>query len=89
MDQNTIFKLETADTKRCETAGTTTWSAIFVQRNSNQINDTERRIIRMIEEEPEPSSWKCGCVTGYPDTMFTKNDQDLYAEYGLDRRFEI
>ena len=89
MDKNMIFKLETADTKRCGTVQVTTWSAIFVQRNSNQINDTERRVIRMIEEEPEPSSWKCGCVTGYPETMFTKNDQNLYAEYGLNRRFEI
>ena len=89
MDKDMIFKLETADTKRCGTVRVTTWSAIFVQRNSNQINDTERRVIRMIEEEPEPSSWTCGCVTGYPDTMFTQNDQELYAEYGLGRRFEI
>ena len=89
MDKGMIFKLETADTKRCGTVRVTTWSAIFVHRNSSQINDTERRVIQMIEEEPEPSSWTCGCVTGYPDTMFTKNDQNLYAEYGLNRRFEI
>ena len=89
MDKNMIFKLETADTKRCGTVRVTTWSAIFVQRNFNQLNDTEKRVIRMIEEAPEPSSWRCGCVTGYPDTMFTQNDQELYAEYGLDRRFEI
>ena len=89
MDKNMLFKLETADTKRCGTVRVTTWSAIFVQRNFNQLNDTEKRVIRMIEEDPEPSSWRCGCVTGYPDTMFTQNDQELYAEYGLDRRFEI
>ena len=87
MDKNMIFKLETANTKRCGTTGTTTWTAIFVQRNSNQINDTERRVIQMIEAEP--ACWRCGGVTGYPDTMFTQNDQELYAEYGLDRRFEI
>jgi len=87
MDKNMIFKLETADTKRCGTTGTTTWTAIFVQRNSNQINDTERRVIQMIEAEP--ACWRCGGVTGYADTMFTQNDQELYAEYGLDRRFEI
>ena len=87
MDKNMIFKLETADTKRCGTVRVTTWSAIFVQRNSNQINDTERRVIQMIEAEP--ACWRCGGVTGYPDTMFTQNDQELYAEYGLDRRFEI
>ena len=50
MDKDMIFKLETADTKRCGTVRVTTWSAIFVQRNSNQINDTERRVIRMIED---------------------------------------
>ena len=87
MDKNMIFKLETADTKRCGTVRVTTWSAIFVQRNSNQINDTERRVIQMIEAEP--ACWRCGGVTGYPDTMFTQNDQELYAGYGLDRRFEI
>ena len=87
MDKNRIFKLETADTKRCGTVRVTTWSAIFVQRNSNQINDTERRVIQMIEADP--TCWQCGCVTGYPETMFTKNDQNLYAEYGLNRRFEI
>ena len=48
MDKNMIFKLETADTKRCGTTGTTTWTAIFVQRNFNQLNDTEKRVIRML-----------------------------------------
>ena len=83
MDKDMIFKLETADKRCCETA----WSAIFVRRNSKKINETERRFIQMIEADP--ACWRCGCVTGYPDTMFTENDQDLYAEYGLDRRFEI
>ena len=89
MDKDMIFKLETADTRRCGTVRVTTWSAIFVQRNSNQINDTERRVIRMIEEEPEPSSWTCGCVTGYPDTMFTDDDRNLLFRYGIGHRFEI
>lgn len=89
MDKNMIFKLETADTKRCGTVRVTTWSAIFVQRNSNQLNDTEKRVIRMIEEEPEPSSWTCGCVTGYPDFMFTEDDRNLLSRYGIGHRFEI
>lgn len=89
MDKNMIFKLETADTKRCGTIRTTTWSAIFVHRNSSQINDTERRVIQIIEEEPEPSCWKCGCVTGYPDTMFTDDDRNLLSQHGFDHRFEI
>ena len=89
MDKNMIFKLETADTRCCGTIRTTIWSAIFVRQNSNQLNDTEKRVIRMIEEEPEPSSWTCGCVTGYPDTMFTADDRNLLAQYGFDHRFEI
>ena len=87
MDKNRIFKLETADTKRCGTVSKTTCSAIFVRRDSSQLNDTEQRVIQMIEADP--ACWRCGCVTGYPDTIFTQNDQELYAEYGLDRRFEI
>ena len=89
MDKDMIFKLETADTKRCGTGRTTTWSAIFVRRDSQKINDTERRVIQMIEEEPEPSCWKCGCVTGYPDTMFTDDDRNLLSQHGFDHRFEI
>ena len=88
MAKNMIFKLETADTKRCGTVRVTTWSAIFVQRNSNQLNDTEKRVIRMIEEGPEPSSWTCGCVTGYPDIMFTEDDRNLLSQHGFDHRFE-
>ena len=87
MDEEMIFKLETADTRRRGTVRRTTYSAIFVRRNSQKINDTEQRVIQMIETDP--ACWRCGCVTRYPDTMFTQNDQDLYAEYGLDRRFEI
>ena len=79
MDKDMIFKLETADTRRSGTFLRTTYSAIFVHRNSSQINDTERRVIQMIEEEPEPSCWKCGCVTGYPDTMFTDDDRNLLS----------
>ncbi len=87
MDKNTIFKLETADTKRCGTTGTTTWSAIFVRRDSQKINDTERRVIQMIEADP--ACWRCGCVTGYPDTMFTEDDRNLLFRYGIGHRFEI
>ena len=87
MDKDMIFKLETADTRRSGTVSRTTYSAIFVRRDSQKINGTERRVIQMIEADP--ACWRCGCETGYPDTMFTQNDQDLYAEYGLDRRFEI
>ena len=87
MDKNRIFKLETADTRRRGTARITIWSAIFVRRDSTRINDTERRVIQLIEEVS--ACWRCGCVTGYPDTMFSEKDQDLYAEYGLDCRFEI
>ena len=89
MDKNMIFKLETADTRRCGTASKMSWTAIFVQRNSNQINDTERRVIQMIEEDPEPSSWTCGCVTGYPDFMFTEDDRNLLFRHGIGHRFEI
>ena len=87
MDKNMIFKLETADTRRCGTASKMSWTAIFVQRNSNQINDTERRVIQMIEANP--ACWRCGCVTGYPDTMFTDDDRNLLFRYGIGHRFEI
>ena len=89
MDQKTIFKLETADRKRRGTLCITTCSAIFARRTSPQINDTERRVIRMIEEDESPSCWRCGCVTGCPDSMFSQSDRELLARYGLDRRFEI
>ena len=89
MDQKTIFKLETADRKRRGTLCITTCSAIFARRTSLQINDTERRVIRMIEDDESPSCWRCGCVTGYPYSMFTQVDQELLARYGLDHRFDI
>ena len=89
MDQKTIFKLETADRKRRGTSCRTSYSAIFARRTSLQINDTERRVIRMIEDDESPSCWRCGCVTGCPDSMFSQSDRELLARYGLDHRFDI
>jgi len=89
MDQEMTIKLETAERRRRGNSCCTSYTAIFARRNSLQINDTERRVIRMIEEDASPSCWRCGCVTGYPDSMFTQADQELLARYGLERRFEI
>ena len=89
MDHEMTIKLETAERRRRGTLCRTSYSAIFARRTSPQINDTERRVIRMIEEDESPSCWRCGCVTGCPDSMFTQVDQELLARYGLDHRFEI
>ena len=87
MDKDMIFKLETADTRRSGTVSRTTFSAIFVRRDSQKINDTERRVIQMIETDP--SCWRCGCVIGYPETMFSDDGRNLLSRYGFDHRFEI
>ena len=89
MDKETIFRLVTTDLRRCGTASRTTYSAMFAKRNSVKLNETEKAVVQMMEESEAPTCWKCGCVTGYPDTMFSGEDRDEFSEYGLDVRFDF
>ena len=89
MDNGTLFRLVTTDLRRCGTASMTTYSAMFAKRNSVKLNETEKAVVQMMEESEAPTCWKCGCVTGYPDALFTKEDWQEFSKHGLDTRFEI
>ena len=89
MDKETIYRLVTTDLLRCGTASMTTYSAMFAKRNSIKLNETEKAVMQMMEESETPTCWKCGCVTGYPDALFTKEDWQEFSKHGLDTRFEI
>ena len=89
MDKETIYRLVTTDLRRYETASMTTYSAMFAKRDSFRLNETEKGVVQMMEESEAPTCWKCGCVTGYPDAMFTGEDWQEFSEHGLDTRFEI
>ena len=89
MDKETIYRLVTTDLRRCGTASRTTYSAMFAKRNSVKLNETEKAVMQMMEESEAPTCWKCGCVTGYPDALFTKEDWQEFSKHGLDTRFEI
>ena len=89
MDKETIYRLVTTDLLRCGTASRTTYSAMFAKRDSVKLNETEKAVMQMMEESDTPTCWKCGCVTGYPDALFTKEDWQEFSKHGLDTRFEI
>ncbi len=89
MDKDTIYKLVTTDLRRYGTASRTTYSAMFAKRDSAVLNETEKSVMRMMDESETPTCWRCGCVTGYPDAMFDEEERQQFSEYGLDTRFEI
>ena len=89
MNMDTIYKLVTTDVRRCGTASRTKFSAVFAKRDSAKLNETEKNVMQMMAESETPTCWKCGCVTGYPETMFSGEDRDEFSEYGLDVRFDF
>ena len=89
MDKNTIYKLVTTDVRRCGTASRVCFSVIFAKRDSAELNETEKCVMRMMDESEAPTCWRCGCVTGYPYAMLDEEERQQFSEYGLDTRFEI
>lgn len=85
--EDQLVKLETMDTKRHGTLKQTAFSAVFVRLNASvNLNGTELRVLSMIRQDRD--YWKCGCVTGYPETFFSDFDYALLKQHGIGKRFE-
>lgn len=81
--------LITEDKKRNGTQAVFTGTAVFVRLNDNgqDLHETEKLVLEMIRLDYD--TWKCGCVTGIPKTVFTEWERGLFNRYGIYNRFEL
>ena len=83
--------LVTMDTKHNGTSSKTTYSGLFIQSSDpharKKLNETEKMVCEILEGE---DNWiRCGCVTGYVESIFSNEEQALLTEHGLNKRFEF
>lgn len=86
MEKKKLAILVTAASERKGTSFHMTYYGIFTD-SKRVLNETERSCFEMVRDRP--GCWKCGCVTGYPESDFTEKDWKYYKEYGKDHRFVI
>ncbi len=65
----------------------TSWSGIFADGNTQNLNETEKNVLVMISKYPD--CWNCGCVSGYPESKFSKSDRENLQHYGIGNRFSM
>lgn len=68
------------------TKKTTTYECIFAE-SPTSLNPTEKEVWDLIQDRPD--CYKMGCVTGYPESLFTDQDWKLLAKHGMNNRFVI
>ena len=82
----TIVLLITAEKWQSGTRSTTKYSGIFAAERE-ALNETERNVFEMVRERPD--CWSSGCVTGYPEQLFTEFEQETLRRHGLGKRFSM
>jgi len=82
----TIVLLITAEKWQSGTRSTTKYSGIFAAE-CEALNETERNVFEMVRECPD--CWSSGCVTGYPEQLFTELEQETLRRHGLGKRFPM
>ena len=51
------------------------------------LNETERNVFQMVRERPD--CWSSGCVTGYPEFLFTEEEREALRNQGIGKRFSM
>lgn len=88
MSQNfpQIVLLITTETRRNDTQTLLVHSGIFATDDS-VLNEIERNVFQMVRERPD--CWSSGCVTGYPESLFTEVEREALRHHGLGKRFSM
>ncbi len=85
-EDKTIVLLITAEKRQSGTRCTTEYSGIFATDDS-VLYETERNVFQMVRERPD--CWSSGCVTGYPESLFTEVEQEALRRHGIGKRFSM
>lgn len=79
-----ITLLITKKAKKTETLTSIEYSAIFTD-SKHSLDPLETLVFDMIQQNPD--CWSCGCVTGYPENLFTETDRNNLHNHGVGTRF--
>ena len=79
-EDKTIVLLITAEKRQSGTQSLTEYSGIFAADDS-VLNETERNVFEMVRERPD--CWSLGCVTGYPESLFTEVERETLRYHGI------
>ena len=82
---NTIL-LITKSVEKSPTLSSIEYSAIFAA-SKHGLDPIEASVFDMIQKNPD--CWTCGCVTGYPENLFTEADWQSLHDHGIGKRFPL
>lgn len=85
-EDKTIVLLITAEKRQTGTQSQTEYSGIFAVEDG-VLNETEKNVFDMVRERPD--CWNSGCVTGYPESLFTEIEQEALRRHGIGKRFSM
>ena len=85
-EKKTVVLLVTAEKRQSGTRCTTEYSGIFAAEDG-VLNETEKNVFDMVRERPD--CWSSGCVTGYPESLFTKVEREALRNHGLGKWFSM
>ena len=85
-EDKTIVLLITAEKRQNGTQSQTEYSGIFAA-GDGVLNETERNVFQMVRERPD--CWSSGCVTGYPESLFTEEEREALRNQGIGKRFSM
>lgn len=82
----TVVLLITTEKRQSGMQSLTEYSGIFATED-HILNETERNVFQMVRERP--GCWSSGCVTGYPEQLFTELEQETLRRHGIGKRFSM
>lgn len=85
-ENKTVVLLVTAEKRQSGTQSLTEYSGIFAAERE-ALNETEKNVFDMVRERPD--CWSLGCVTGYPEFLFTEVEREALRHHGLGKRFSM
>lgn len=85
-ENKTVVLLVTAEKRQSGTQSLTEYSGIFAAERE-ALNETEKNVFDMVRERPD--CWSSGCVTGYPESLFTEVEREALRHHGLGKRFSM
>ena len=85
-ENKSVVLLITTDKQRIGTQTVIQDSAVFVEEK-RLLDSVEANVFDMVRTHPD--CWTCGCVTGYPESLFTEVEREALGRHGINKRFSM
>ena len=85
-ENKSVVLLITTDKQRFETQTVIQDSAVFVEEK-RLLDSVEANVFDMVRTHLD--CWTCGCVTGYPESLFTEVEREALRRHGINKRFSL